>query len=203
MSPSALCCTWEGCTGVPVGRSPLCPLHRLARKVHSASVPVPHHPEDQTVDAGPYSRWVKAVMDARAVVYDDLTVSGLSQRSLSRMTGISKSVISDLCRGERAVISRPSAVTLDPWVYGTHPGAGTRTRMASTGTRIPDAHAAARLPRGSVMLDRYGRAWQMGHHRWGTGMDLDLKHPSAPSWPCRLLYVPPPTWENKKVTHRS
>lgn len=192
MSHPGLCCAWPGCTGVPVSRSSLCELHVLAKRVRSAKTPVPHHPEDQTVAAAPYSRWVRSVMDAKAVVYDDLAVSGLSQRSLARMTGISKSVISDLCRGERTVISRPSAVTLDPWVYGTHPGAGTKVRLASVGSRIPDVHAARPLPRGSVILDRYGRAWQRGHHHWGTGMDLDLKHPSAPSWPCRLLYVPPP-----------
>lgn len=187
---SGVCCAWDGCTGTPVTNGRMCNLHSLAQRVHRAAIPVPAHPDYQTVEARPYARWVMSVMDARAVVFDDVTLTGLSQRSLARMTGVSKSVISDLNRGERAVISRPSAVTLDPWVYGTHPGAGTKVRVHSAGTRVQDASAARKLPRGTVMLDRYGRAWQMGHHRWGTGLDLDLKHPGAPSYPCRLLYVP-------------
>lgn len=197
-------CGYKGCTRAPAatpvtraGRG-MCRPHSLTILVLAADIPRPHHPREWGVSAEPYIRWTQAVSDSRAVEWEGHVVDGMSTRDLASMVGITRTVFSDLTRGERMAISRNNALRLDPWVYGTRPGPSTRRRVQTIGPRVDGPVQARGLPRGSVLLDRYGRSWQMGRHRLGTGMDTDLDCPTVPSYPCRVLYIPPVTSANTR-----
>lgn len=175
----------------PKGWDPeLCKHHALAARLKGSGVSLPYHDPHKTVDAEPYSRWVLAVMEAKTVVFNGVTVPYINQRTLAMLTGCTQTTLSHLQHGDRPRIKPGTARKLDPWVLKVEPGPSRTTRVSVGGGLVRDAVVGERMPYAAVMVDRKGTAWQRTATGWDSVRECTV---TSPSYPCRLVWLAPGT----------
>lgn len=107
-------------------------------------------------DAEPYVRWVRAALDSGTVTYRELSLTSVDRFVLAALVGVSQETVTNIRKGAYGKIKARTARLLDPYVNLT-------TTSSATGLQVGDRVTYAqlfRLPRGTVVLDNYRRAWQ-------------------------------------------
>lgn len=168
---------------VPPG---LCKFHTLAAIMESRRHNWPTR-DGAYRDAEPYITWVRTVLDSGIITYQGLSLANVDRHTLAILVGIHPDTVTNLRKGEYKKLKVRTARLLDPYITLTTP-TGTVNGL-QTGDRV-ERGELFRLPKGSVVLDNYRRAWQCRDGR--------TKH-SAPAWyPAHGLTV----LESPETTHQ-
>ena len=165
----------------------MCLEHSLADAVvreHTDAYREPH----MAVDAALYSQWVQDVTSSRVLEYRTVRIPHMTQNHLSKLTGVSQTILSRLGSGRAQRVSRETAMALDPWMV-TRAGPSQRDQVVDK-RHVPTPDVAQRLPFRAIIVDRNGVAWQRMRTAWKCAQD-DRNLAKSPMFPCRLLWLPP------------
>lgn len=187
--------------GVPPG---LCKFHTMRAEMDAQLENWPLG-TGKFQDSEPYIKWVRAALDSGVLTYREMSLSGVTGQMMSDLTGISRHTITNLRKGAFKKIQTRTANMLDPYVALTTPHGPVAGFQA--GDRV-DRAQLARLPKGTVVLDKHRRAWQLrdgaskrsqGEWYAAHGQDRPTTERAAarfsnlssgPNFPATILWIP-------------
>lgn len=206
---AAEACTTPGCTSPVMGYATglrvigksapqgLCHLHafkfyisHLARRI-----PTSARPGNTLEPAGAYQDWVIRVLDTGTLTAGRFTLTDLTTRQLSELTGLHRVTISRLANRHTSMCKPPVTQALAPYLFLTspEPPAG----HVTIGSRIGEPKQLRLLPPLTGVVDRWGRLWQLRASGWGpahvpgTTSRYMPKGVGSLKLPVRVVYLPP------------
>lgn len=152
-------------------------------------------------DAAPYAEWVNKAAASGTLRYKGLVLNELRQTDLAEVLGVHRVTVSRLANGHLSKVRKPVVTTLNPYLayVATTPAWGVSLGQVAGAAELRYA------PLGTVVVDYYGRAWQLRGQadagKWcpahwpdtrpsrapGTAHGAKL---DAPNYPARVVHLP-------------
>ncbi|NEK06016.1 hypothetical protein GR239_36605 [Rhizobium leguminosarum] len=175
------------------GVSGLCPLHTVRAVVMAEAQN--HRTVATSHDPAPLAEWVAAVRASATMTVGGLTVHDVTLAELAEATSIAPNTLSALAAGTKAWVHATTSAKLTPWVLEVDPAPRGETLTIGRTYGPTPLYVA---PLGTVVVDTYGRAWQLrGKSEAPKWCPAHLKRsntPTAldrgPAWPVRVVYTP-------------
>lgn len=175
------------------GVSGLCPLHTLRAVVMAEAQN--HANVAASNDPAPLAEWIAAVRSSATMTVGGLTVHDVTLAELAEVTDITRRTLATLAAGTKTWVYATTSAKLTPWVREVDPAPRGETLTIGR-TYGPTPLYVALL--GTVVVDSYGRAWQLRGEsdtpRWCPAHLKRSNTPPAldkgPAWPVRVVYTP-------------